>query len=102
MRVLTMIYNKAKTGMENLSAALRLCDPARTCLSQSRRAAKLQRPFRNSIKVVVSTLLISILASTFFSPQAFAQDVTPEGIWPQFRGNTQLTGVAHGLMPREF
>ena len=102
MRVLTMICNKAKTGTENLSATLRPCDSAMRGFAQSRRAAEPQRLFRNSIKAVASTLLISILASAFLSPQTLAQDVTPEGIWPQFRGNPQLTGVAHGLMPREF
>jgi outer membrane protein assembly factor BamB len=61
-----------------------------------------RRSLSNIMRSIFSIVLILISAFSFFPSQARAQSVTPEGIWPQFRGNPQLTGVAHGLMPREF
>jgi outer membrane protein assembly factor BamB len=55
------------------------------------------------MRVLTRVLLATIslgLSLSLFAPHSRAQEVTPEGIWPQFRGNTQLTGVAHGLFPR--
>src|SRR5215216_6709197 len=63
------------------------------------------RPFRGSRRSLLNKALsvfAILLFSVCLSSRAKAQAVTPEGIWPQFRGNVQLTGVAHGLMPRDF
>src|SRR4051794_17031688 len=51
------------------------------------------------LSVVSFALLLSSIC--LLASRANAQATTPENVWPQFRGNSQLTAASHAFVPRD-